>query len=74
MRFTYSSTTTHVYKEEEAYSLLSLVADCGGTLGLFIGFNFLMFWDWMIVALRILPFHRILNPKYFRNKSLSLKH
>ena len=32
-------------KEEEAYSIGSLVADCGGVLGLFIGFNFIMVWD-----------------------------
>ena len=32
-------------KEEEAYSIGSIVADCGGALGLFIGFNFLMIWD-----------------------------
>ena len=31
--------------EELAYSLSSLVADCGGVLGLFIGFNFIMVWD-----------------------------
>ena len=32
-------------KEEEAYPIVSLVADCGGVLGLFLGFNFLMIWD-----------------------------
>ena len=32
-------------KEEEAYSIGSIVADCGGALGLFIGVNFLMIWD-----------------------------
>ena len=32
-------------EEEEAYSIGSIVADCGGALGLFIGFNFLMIWD-----------------------------
>ena len=34
-----------IEKEVEAYSIGSLVADCGGVLGLFIGFNFLMIWD-----------------------------
>ena len=34
-----------VYREEEAYPYLSFVADTGGILGLFIGFNFLMVWD-----------------------------
>ena len=33
--------------EELAYSLSSLVADCGGVLGLFVGFNFLMIWDFI---------------------------
>ena len=40
-----------VHREEEAYSILSLVADCGGVLGLFIGFNFLMVWDGMIFSM-----------------------
>ena len=31
--------------EEEAYSIGYLVADCGGVMGLFVGFNFLMIWD-----------------------------
>ena len=33
--------------EELAYSLSSLVSDCGGVLGLFVGFNFLMIWDFL---------------------------
>ena len=32
----FASNTVTVYREEEAYSLLSLVSDCGGLLGLFI--------------------------------------
>ena len=36
-----------VLKEEEAFSFGSLVADCGGVLGLFVGFNFLMVWEWI---------------------------
>ena len=36
-----------VLKEEEAFSFGSFVADCGGVLGLFVGFNFLMVWEWM---------------------------
>ena len=34
-----------VLKEQESYPILSFVADTGGILGLFIGFNFLMVWD-----------------------------
>ena len=41
------SSNVLVLKEEEAFSLGSLVADCGGVLGLFVGFNFLMVWEWM---------------------------
>ena len=36
-----------VRKEVVAFPFSSLVADCGGVLGLFLGFNFLMLWDWM---------------------------
>ena len=46
----YESDSTDVQREEEAYSFLSLVADCGGVLGLFIGFNFLMVWEWIVWA------------------------
>ena len=38
--------------EELAYSLSSLVADCGGVLGLFIGFNFLMIWDFLCYGIQ----------------------
>ena len=41
-----------VLTEEEAYPLLSLVADVGGVLGLFVGFNFLMVWDWIVMGLQ----------------------
>ena len=44
----FSSKSIEVLREEEAYSFMSLVADVGGVLGLFIGFNFLMFWDWIV--------------------------
>ena len=42
------SNKTQVLKEVEAYPALSLVADVGGVLGLFIGFNFIMVWDWVV--------------------------
>ena len=44
----YVSRSVQVLREEEAFSFQSLVADCGGVLGLFIGFNFLMIWDWIL--------------------------
>ena len=39
-----------VEREEAAYSALTLVADCGGLLGLFIGFNFHMIWDLVVIV------------------------
>ena len=45
-------TSVEVLTEEEAYTLLSLVADVGGVLGLFIGFNFLMIWDWIVWGIK----------------------
>ena len=48
----FASNTITVLREEEAYSLLSLVSDCGGVLGLFIGFNFMLAWDWLVWAAR----------------------
>ena len=44
--------SVEVLTEEEDYPLLSLVADVGGVLGLFIGFNFLMVWDWIVMGLQ----------------------
>ena len=48
--------TVRVLREQEAYPILSLVADIGGILGLFIGFNFLMIFDWIV-----LPFNRLID-------------
>ena len=48
----FTSDTVQVQREEEAFSFGSLVADIGGVLGLFMGFNFLMAWDLMMTAFR----------------------
>ena len=48
----FTTDTIDVLKEEEAYSFASLVADIGGVLGLFVGFNFLMMWDWIVWAVK----------------------
>ena len=48
IRPSFVSNKIQVLKEVEAYPILSLVADVGGVLGLFIGFNFLMLWDWIV--------------------------
>lgn len=41
--------TATVTKRTEVlmYPLESLVAEFGGALGMFLGFSFLMFWDWL---------------------------
>ena len=39
------SSSIEVLTEVEAYPFVTLVSDCGGVLGLFIGFNFLMVID-----------------------------
>ena len=52
VKLVFESSTVNIVKEEEAYSLESFVADIGGVLGLFVGFNFLMAWD-LVVFLRV---------------------
>ena len=47
----FASDSVIVQREVEAFSFQSLVADCGGVLGLFIGFNFLTVWDWIVLLL-----------------------
>ena len=66
MLLMYESDSIEVQKEGEAYSFLSMVADCGGLLGLFIGFNFLMIWDGMIFSLTSL--NHMLNSKSNRKQ------
>ena len=48
LRISFTSDRILVRKEELAFSFDSLVADCGGVLGLFLGFNFLMVWEFFI--------------------------
>ena len=43
----YEGKTLTVETEEQAYSFDSLVSDLGGVLGLFLGFNFLMLWEFL---------------------------
>ena len=47
--FSFSNPKITVNKQEWSYSTSSFVADYGGLLGLFIGFNFLMIWDFAIL-------------------------
>ena len=44
---------TTIKKEVEFYSLISLVSDIGGALGLFLGFSFVMVWDEAEVIFKI---------------------
>ena len=48
----FTSNSVKVLREEKAYPFGSLVADIGGVLGLFIGFNFLMIWDGILFCVR----------------------
>ena len=48
LRLSFVCNKIHDLTEVPAYPALSLVADVGGVLGLFIGFNFLMLWDWIV--------------------------
>ena len=45
----FGSPKVTVQKEVLAYTYMSFVADCGGLLGLFVGFNFLMIWDLLVI-------------------------
>ena len=48
----FTSNIVEVQREQRAFPFISLVADVGGVLGLFIGFNFLMVWDWLVEAVK----------------------
>ena len=50
LRPSFVSNKIHDLTEVPAYPALSLVADVGGVLGFFIGFNFIMLWDWIVWA------------------------
>ena len=45
IRVLFTGQTIFTEKEELAYPFMTLLADFGGVLGLFIGFNLLMIWD-----------------------------
>ena len=45
--------TTEVNEEEEhyIYDFISLISECGGSLGLFLGFSFIMVLDYLAPTL-----------------------
>ena len=47
----YATRNVIIEKEEFSFPLTSLVSECCGILGMFIGFNFLMIWDFLVVFL-----------------------
>ena len=52
LSLSYISKSVEVQTEVEAFSFGSLVAEVGGVLGLFIGFNFLMVWNWSVWVIK----------------------
>ena len=57
IRILFSGQTVIIEKEELAYPFTSLMADFGGVLGLFIGFNFLMIWDIIFSVIKKIKDH-----------------
>ena len=51
IRFWFYSQTVYIEKEVLDYPFITLLADFGGVLGLFIGFNFLMIWDIIVFVI-----------------------
>ena len=51
IRVLFSSPTLFIEKENLDYPFITLLADVGGILGLFIGFNFLMIWDIIVCVI-----------------------
>ena len=57
VRVLFSGTNIFIEKEELAYPFITLLADFGGVLGLFIGFNFLMIWDIIVIVIKKIKTH-----------------
>ena len=54
VEFGLSTREIAVETEEQIYEWTSLVGDLGGSLGLFLGFSFFMFWDWILFLIHFL--------------------
>ena len=66
----FASPKVLVEKEVWSYSVASFVADCGGLLGLFVGFNFLMILDFILFLYKkiLSTFNScVRNPQYTFN-------
>ena len=48
----FASSLTVLEQEVYKVDITDLVADCGGILGLFVGFNFLMVWDFLVSSVQ----------------------
>ena len=53
----FSKGSIYVEKEDWAYPFTSVLADFGGVLGLFLGFNFLMIWDIIVYVITKIKKH-----------------
>ena len=58
IRVLWSTQALSIEKEELAYPFITLLADFGGILGLFIGFNFLMIWDIIVFVIDKIKAHK----------------
>ena len=58
MRVFFSGRALSIEKEVLAYPFITLLADFGGVLGLFIGFNFLMIWDIIVFVIEKIKAHK----------------
>ena len=57
--YNYVSTDIKCEKEAWVYPVVSFIAELGGSLGLFVGFSFLAFWDCFDFALTKYRYHQI---------------
>ena len=51
------STNIRIDREKLRVPFTTLIGNIGGTLGLFLGFSFMMFWDWIEWAYKFLKSH-----------------
>ena len=54
----FSTNVLTVMEEEYVYPLDSFIAEIGGALGLFLGFSFMMIWDFIQFAIESLIKHK----------------